>query len=116
MKVKIYFETGPLDPLHEIDYKLCDTLYVISCRSGYRAMINEAGCAIKNQRNIYTNEVSLIGASELWGKIFMHEIWLKNPIDQSWYRMNPHLIERLGKPEDIERYIRKYICVDKGVV
>ena len=63
MKAKIYFETGPLGPLHEIDYKLCETLYVASCRSGYRAMINDVRCAIKNKRHIYTNEVSLIGAS-----------------------------------------------------
>lgn len=116
MKVKIYFETGQLGPLHEIDYKLGESLYVASCRSGYRAMINDVRCAIRNQRHIYTNEVSLIGASELWGRIFTHEIWLKNPTDQLWYRMNPHLIERLGKPEEIECYIRKYICVDKGVV
>lgn len=115
MKMRIYFETGSLDPLHEIDYKLGEALYVASCCSGYRAMINDVKNVVKNKRNIYTNEVSLIGASELWGKIFMHEIWLKDPTDKSWYRMNPHLIERLGKPEEIERYIRRYICIDKEV-
>lgn len=115
MKTRIYFETGSLDPLHEIDYKLGETLYVASCRSGYRAMINDVRNAVKNKRYIYTNEVSLIGASELWGKIFMHEIWLKNPNNKEWYKMNPHLIERLGKPEEIEHYIRRYICVDKEV-
>ena len=115
MKTRIYFETGSLDPLHEIDYKLGETLYVASCRSGYRAMVNDVRNAIKNQKCIYTNEPSLIGASELWGKIFMHEIWLKNPDNKKWHKMNPHLIEKLGKPEEIEHYIRRYICVDKEV-
>ena len=46
MKTRIYFETGPLDPLHEIDYELGETLYIASCRSGYRAMINDAKCII----------------------------------------------------------------------
>ena len=49
MKTRIYFETGSLDPLHEIDYKLGETLYVASCRSGYRAMVKDERNAIKNQ-------------------------------------------------------------------
>ena len=115
MKTRIYFEIGPLEPLHEIDYKLGEALYVASCISGYRTMINNVESAIKNQRYIYTNEVSLIGASELWGNFFIHEIWLKNPNNKEWYRMNPSLIERLGKPEEIEHYIRRYICIDEEV-
>lgn len=115
MKTRIYFETGTLDPLQEINHKLGEALYVASCHSGYRVMINDVRDAIQNKKHIYTNEVSLIGESELWGRFFMSEIWLKNPNNKEWYKMNPHLIERLGEPEEVEHYIRKYICVDKEV-
>ena len=115
MKVKIYFETGPLDWLHKINYELNENLYVVTSDSGYRNMIRDTRTACKNGRNIYTNELSLIGAAELWGRVFMHEIWLKDNDSQKWHRMNPRLIERLRTPLEIQEYIRKYICVDKKV-
>lgn len=107
--MKIYFEIGSLRALHEVDLELGDTLYVATCSCGYSNMIIDTLAALRNKRNIYTNELSLLGATELFGKRFLHELYIRNDKNK-WTRVNRHLIDKLGSPIAIQEYARKYIC------
>ena len=105
--MKIYFERGALHPLSEFLNIIPPT--VIINRDGYKNMIADAKTALHNRWNIYTNDISLLGASELFGEKFLHDIMIRNDKGE-WIKFNPHLLKKLEKPIAIEQYFRRYIC------
>lgn len=105
--MKIYFETGPLRSLTQ--FMNMEVPRVISNINGYAAMIKDTATCINNHWDIYTNELSLLGAGEIFGNRFMHQIMICNENDQ-WIQVNPHLIRKLETPINIERYFRRNIC------
>ena len=105
--MKIYFERGSLHPLHEFLNMMPPT--IIINRDGYKNMIADAKTALHNKWNIYTNDISLLGASELFGEKFLHDIMIRNDKGE-WIKFNPHMLKKLEKPITIEQYFRRYIC------
>lgn len=105
--MKIYFETKELKPLSQ--FMNMPIPRVISSNNGYRNMICDAATCIKNGWDIYTNDISLLGASELFGDRFLHKIMIRNS-NNSWVELNHHVLRKLSKPINIEQYFRRYIC------
>lgn len=105
--MKIYFERGALHPLSEFLNIVPPT--VIINRDGYKHMIMDAKNALHNKWNIYTNDISLLGASELFGEKFLHDIMIRNDKGE-WIKFNPHMLKKLEKPITIEQYFRRYVC------
>ena len=105
--MKIYFERGALHPLSEFLNIMPPT--IIINRDGYKSMIADAKTALHNRWNIYTNDISLLGASELFGEKFLHDIMIRND-KGDWIKFNPHVLKKLEKPITIEQYFRRYIC------
>ena len=105
--MKIYFEIGPLRSLTQ--FMNMEDPRVISNINGYATMIKDAATTIKNNWNIYTNELSLLGAGEIFGNRFMYQIMIRNENDQ-WIQVNSHLIRKLETPINIEQYFRRNIC------
>lgn len=71
-------------------------------------MIIDTSTALRNKRNIYTNELALLGTTELFGKRFLHELYIRNDKNKCT-RVNRHLIDKLSSPVAIQKYARKYI-------
>ena len=105
--MKIYFERGALHPLSEFLNMVPPT--VIINRDGYKNMIADAKIALHNKWNIYTNDISLLGASELFGEKFLHDIMIRNDKSE-WVKFNPYILKKLEKPITIEQYFRRYVC------
>ena len=105
--MKIYFEIGSLRPLTQ--FLNMEVPRVISNINGYSSMIKDATNALHNKWNIYTNDISLLGASELFGEKFLHDIMIRNDKGE-WIKFNPHMLKKLEKPISIEQYFRRYIC------
>ena len=108
--MKIYFETGPLRSLTQ--FVNIEVPKIISCINGYAAMVKDAATSLQNHWDIYTNELSLLGAGEIFGNRFMHQIMIRNEFDQ-WIQVNSHLIRKLETPINIEQYFRRNICSRK---
>ena len=108
--MKIYFEIGPLRSLTQ--FMNMEVPRVISNINGYASMIKDASTSLKNHWDIYTNELSLLGAGEIFGNRFMHQIMIRNENDE-WVQVNSHLIRKLETPINIEQYFRRNICSRK---
>ena len=106
--MKIYFEIGPLRSLTQ--FMNMEVPRVISNTNGYSTMINDAAISLKNHWDIYTNELSLLGAGQIFGNKFMHQIMIRNEKDE-WIQVNSHLIRKLETPINIEQYFRRNICL-----
>lgn len=105
--MRIYFEKESLHPIHEFINMVPPR--IILGNDGYANMIKDAETAIKNKWDIYTNNISLLGATELFGARFLHKIMIRDD-KGAWVELNPHLLHKLETPINIEQYFRKYIC------
>lgn len=105
--MKIYFELGPLHHLSE--FLNITPPIIITSVNGYATMIADAANAIKNKWDIYTNDISLLGAGEVFGDRFLHHIMIRDN-NKVWVEFNPHILRKLAKPIEIEQYFRRNIC------
>lgn len=105
---RIYFEKGPMQPILELEEEIDRDFYFAENICGYRTLINDIKQAATNKRDIYTNDLAVIGASELWGDQFLAELYLRNE-NNKWYKVNPYLLRKLKSPIEIEDYLRRHL-------
>ena len=75
-------------------------------------MVKDTLTALKNKRNIYTNELALLGAPELFDKKFLHELYIRDDEKDKWVRVNKYLMDKLSSPIAVQEYARKYIYMN----
>lgn len=106
--IRIYFEKGPMQSILELEQEITTDFYFAKNICGYRTLINDIRQAATSKRDIYTNDLSVIGASELWGDQFLVELYLRNE-NNKWYKVNPYLLRKLKSPIEIEDYLRRHL-------